>query len=177
MRNPVLKEIILETLAEAGTIGREVFLTSYARSYRNARRIMMRGTTQSKNDTQIRQSFYNLLARLKQEGLVLPEKHGASWKLTEKGRAWLSRQSWLRMFLPTGVRDCQKIVVFDIPESAKAKRQWLRNNLALFGFTMLQRSVWIGDQQLPEQFIAQIHRLGLDKHVHIFAVAKRGTLA
>ncbi|OGZ02623.1 MAG: hypothetical protein A3G64_02285 [Candidatus Liptonbacteria bacterium RIFCSPLOWO2_12_FULL_60_15] len=179
MQNHFLKEMVLETLADAGTITREVFFTGYAASYRNARRMMLHGVSAHRVDTKAKMSFANTLSKLRREGLVEQSKrHSGAWSITAKGKAWLAahRGKRLPQFAPTAEKDYLKIVIFDIPELHKAKRQWLRNTIAGLGFSMLQKSVWIGEQKLPVGFMEDLNALGLESYVHIFAVAKRGTI-
>jgi DNA-binding transcriptional regulator PaaX len=68
------------------------------------------------------------------------------------------------------------IVTFDIPESMKKKREWLRFALKRLGFTMLHKSVWIGKVTLPVEFLNDLDSLGLLPYVHILAVTKAGSL-
>jgi len=180
MPNLFLKELVLETLADAGTITRGVFLTGYATSYRNARRMMLRGVPEHRINTKAGVSLTNTLANLKREGLVAQsKKRSGAWSITAKGKAWFAEHhgKQLPRFVPTGEKDYLKVIVFDVPESHRAKRQWLRSTIAGFGFSMLQKSVWIGEQKLPAGFVEDLNALGLGNYVHIFAVAKRGTIS
>src|SRR3972149_6501222 len=74
MQNHFLKEMVLETLADAGTITREVFFTGYAASYRNARRMMLHGVSAHRVDTKAKMSFAHPLSKLRREGLVEQRK-------------------------------------------------------------------------------------------------------
>ncbi len=69
-----------------------------------------------------------------------------------------------------------KIVLFDIPEKESAQRAWLREVLKNLKFTMLQKSVWVGNSSLPEEFMNDLRARGIDKFVEILAVTKSGTL-
>ena len=70
----------------------------------------------------------------------------------------------------------QRIVVFDVPERERRKRDVLRFELISSGFEQLQKSVWIADRPVTEEFIALLDNLRLRNHVHIFTVQKHGTL-
>jgi len=70
----------------------------------------------------------------------------------------------------------QRIVVFDIPERERRKRDVLRFELISSGFEQLQKSVWIADRPMTEEFITLLDNLRLHSHVHIFTVQKHGTL-
>lgn len=45
------------------------------------------------------------------------------------------------------------IVIFDIPEKERHKRNWLRSVLVSLDFKFLQESVWIGKTKIPEEFL------------------------
>ena len=68
------------------------------------------------------------------------------------------------------------IVIFDIPEVKRNKRDWLRECLKNLDFSLVQRSVWIGKAKIPKEFIDDIFELKLGKYIHIFEVSKSGTL-
>ena len=67
------------------------------------------------------------------------------------------------------------IVTFDVPEKEKRKREWLRECLRLLGFKKLHKSVWMGKEILPEDFIHALRERDMIGYVHILAVDKRGT--
>jgi len=117
------------------------------------------------------------LWRLKQEGLVerIGAKKIARWRLTPKGAAELKRESSSRPMQPVS-DGIVRLVVFDIPEYDRRKRDVVREQLIGCGFRQLQKSVWIGDCPLPEEFITLIDELELYGNVQIFSVRERGTL-
>ena len=53
------------------------------------------------------------------------------------------------------------IVIFDIPEIRKNKRNWLRGDLMALGFMQLQKSVWFGPAPLPKKFIEYLNDTNL----------------
>ena len=69
-----------------------------------------------------------------------------------------------------------RLVIFDIPERERKKRDILRVELIGSDFQMLQKSVWIGRRPLPKDFVAFLDSLDLKNRVHIFSVKDRGTL-
>lgn len=64
------------------------------------------------------------------------------------------------------------IVMFDIPESHKRVRNWLRIELALLGFEILQKSVWLGPTPLPREFIEKLTATDILQFIHFFRVTK-----
>ena len=80
------------------------------------------------------------------------------------------RQKLHRSPKPTVLRPKPKnmVIVFDIPEKHKHKRNWLRLELANLGFGLLQKSVWFGPAPLPKTFIRALDELKLLRHLKFF---------
>ena len=160
-------------------------------SYRKARRSMLHGPKSLKTDWadwyRKRQILYSTLNRLKRDNLVIKkERSGRSlWKITERGLKYiqlLNKQKNKRAAeLPRKKYEKKDgsdlvIVSFDVPEKERQKRRWLRFNLLSFGFSQLQKSVWLGTGGIPEEFIEDLYFYGMKSYVHIFSVNKRGTV-
>jgi DNA-binding transcriptional regulator PaaX len=188
----MVEEIVLEILRNLKWLATDVVFTDYYSSYKNLRRYIYRGRpSRSKQETEAeqqrkeRQKFYNLLSRLQKQGFIKKRKSDHEktlWGLTSNGLRYLKILKRDKKFLfslkpqTEGKKDYLKVIVFDIPEIQKKKRNWLRNTLANFNFSMLQKSVWIGDSQLPEDFFRSLKELNLLPYIHIFAVSKEGSL-
>lgn len=98
----------------------------------------------------IRQS----ILRLRKQGFV--EKRGDQYKLTEKGKQ-LGKYILERKTLINKKWDAKyRIVIFDIPEEKKEQRSWLRQELYLLEYRLLQESVFIGKHPLPKSLIKSI---------------------
>jgi|SRR3989344_2653346 len=126
-------------------------------------------------------SFANTLSRLKKQGFVSRGK-GGQWHITQKGKEKLGVLKAKIKFpehLPKQRAQSlpDTIIIFDIPEVQRVRRNWLRIELALLGFSMLQKSVWLGAGPLPERFLENIRDLSLMQSIHIFSIKKTGTLA
>jgi len=65
------------------------------------------------------------------------------------------------------------IIIFDIPEKERQTRNWLRNQIKLWGFTMIQQSVWLGTAPLPEEFQERAKLLNIKKYIKIFNVQQK----
>jgi DNA-binding transcriptional regulator PaaX len=185
-------EIVLDILRDLKWIATNVVFNDYHASYKNLRRYSRSGRPQrSKEGTKAdlekteRQRFHNLLYQLQKQGFVEKKKSEDKktiWKLTSKGLGRLKILKNKKLLAPLKSieekKDYLKIIVFDIPENQKKKRDWLRNTLVNFNFSLLQKSVWTGDSQLPEEFFHFLKELNLLPYVHIFAVnkEKQGTL-
>ena len=188
----MLTEIVLEILKNLKWLTTDVIFTDYYSSYKNLRRFLYYGRPRwSKEETKAdwqrreRQKFYNLVYQLQKQGFIEKKKgenKKTRWKLTLKGLRHLkvlkNRKVLSPLKSPEDKKDYLKVIVFDIPEIQKNKRDWLRNTLVNFDFSMLQKSVWVGDSQLPEDFFSSLKELNLMPYIHIFAVNKEkpGTL-
>ena len=192
-------KLILETLKELGEISSgfaEIFLTGYHTSYKNARRRMKYGPfydelfntppklTREEYLRQQKKKFYDLLCYLQKEGLVEKQKKEGLlfWKITKKGVEKLKNIKKNSTLFKKREYKIEKdkypiIIIFDVPEVEKRKRVWLRENLSALGFSMLQKSVWMGENKLPAEFIEDLKRLSILSYIEIFGVIKRGTIA
>lgn len=126
------------------------------------------------------QRVSNLLASLQRRGLV-EKKESKIWQLTEKGLSRLQKNVTVSKYIPIPKRfhkedDHLKIVIFDVPEQYKKRRDWLRISLQNMGFALLQKSVWIGKTKLPVDFIDRLQEFDLLSHVHIFAIQETGSI-
>ena len=128
--------------------------------------------------------LYDLLYRLQKDGFIdkkMPGRKNA-WRPTPKGiqeikklRAYFLSRPVRKDYEKTADQEL-KIIAFDIPEKYKKKRWWLRETLKSLGFTMLQKSVWIGKHKLPKEFIEDAHAFGILSYVEILAVTKTGSV-
>ena len=67
------------------------------------------------------------------------------------------------------------ILMYDVVEEKKKERDWFRRQLKNFGYTMIQRSVWVGPSPLPKEFLNYIKAIGLQEHLKTFKLAKAYT--
>lgn len=129
-------------------------------------------------DADERRRLSKMMYKLKKNGLLSQSKKGFV-SLTESGLQKLEKlKSRLgrKRYSKEGKDSSLKIIAFDIPEKYRLKRDWLRDSLASLGFTMLQKSVWIGKIGLPEDFIEDLHKFNLISYTEIFSINKTGTL-
>jgi len=123
-----------------------------------------------------RHDFSSVLWRLKREGLVArtTREGNAGWSITSKGEKTMKCFRPV-IFVPPS-DGIMRLVIFDIPEKERKKRRALRAELISFNFSQLQKSVWAGENPLPEDFLSFLDELNLKNKVHIFSVRKHGTL-
>lgn len=125
--------------------------------------------------------FYNLLYRLRQDGLIERDE-SRFWSMTAKGKEKLekllkrNKESLPKKDYKLENDKSLILVVFDIPEKMRPKRNWLRDVLLRLNFSMLQKSVWLGRGKLPQSFITDLKEYGLLSHIEILSIAKAGTI-
>ncbi len=62
------------------------------------------------------------------------------------------------------------MVIFDIPESKRGRRDALRQGLICLGYTFFQKSVWISPFDVYEETQKIIVECGVEKYVRIFLI-------
>lgn len=135
--------------------------------------------------TEERHRFFSLISRLKKQGLVKQSRKAGKnkWLLTSMGKTKF-KQLLIRLkkalppvskYNPKKANEW-KIIVFDIPEEEKRKRNWLRLVLKHLDFDKLQRSVWIGKAALPQTFLEDLQKLNMLDYVEILAITKSGSI-
>jgi hypothetical protein len=117
--------------------------------------------------------FYNTMCRLRKNGFV--DKKSGDWMLTKKGKEYFEnkRKLLLKFSSPFALNAPKNLLImFDIPESRKAERNWLRWHLRKFQYHMIQKSVWVGPSPLPKKFKDYAKSMGLDSYIKTFKLAK-----
>jgi hypothetical protein len=134
-------------------------------------------------DGDARQRLSKMLCKLERDGLIEKNEHGrAALTLKGKKKLFLLRKKLKAHQLPDprgyATRNTQTttVVVFDIPETERRKRMWVRAVLMRLGYTMAQKSVWMGRGAIPVAFVRDLADQRIDAYVQIFAVTKKGTL-
>jgi DNA-binding PadR family transcriptional regulator len=176
---------ILQKSAETTVDIIDIFTSSYYESYRKMRRSMLYGSPKFKTDWAEEylktQQFYSLLNKLKNQGFIKKEGKNKKtiWSITQKGLEKLKiikEKRKLNIDYPKEKGDKLIIITFDIPEQEKHKREWLRSVLVALDFKLLQKSVWIGKTQIPQDFLNDLKDQKMLNYVHIFKISKSGTI-
>lgn len=169
---------VLEFLAGAGYAVLDGFLPPQYPEAKLARLLL--GIDRRRPRAAAKHTLSSTLHRLKQQGLVSSAGHnkGARWKLTRKGKNFLAKiyadeKDPYDLAPEDGVI---RIVAFDIPEKLRTKRDWLREQLFVCGYRLLQRSVFIGKRPLPDAFIQRVDEMRIGKYLHIASLAQSGTI-
>ncbi|MEI8174646.1 MAG: CRISPR-associated endonuclease Cas2 [bacterium] len=95
--------------------------------------------------------------------------------ITPKGLNYIKQKAdSLKQFDFKFPKDAPKnlIVMFDISESKRAEREWLRWHLKKFNYLMIQKSVWVGPSPIPKEFLDYIKSIGLKESLKTFKLAK-----
>ena len=120
-----------------------------------------------------------IVSRLQKNGLV-EKSDGGSIAITKRGRQCLiDLQKGVMPPRRYSMRKSSRavVVIFDIPERDRRKRGWIVAALRGMGFALVQKSVWMGAGKLPADFIADLGKMQLMRHVRIFSVVETGTIA
>lgn len=131
-----------------------------------------------------KRKFAYLLHHLRKDKLVEDVGHrsGRLMRLSAKGREILQKlRDRKSNALPNTHYEARedddlKIIIFDIPEDERRKRDWLRSALKNLKFSMLQKSVWAGKRKLPPRFLDDLKRQNIISYIDIFTINKRGSL-
>jgi CRISPR-associated endonuclease Cas2 len=115
--------------------------------------------------------FYNIVRDLKRRDIIRTvTKNGSQWaELTKNGELEV-------LFLKACAQPLKKwdgkwrLVIFDIPEDSREKRNLLRMLLYRNGFQKLQASVFISPQALNREAIVYLQKTGLNKYIRIARV-------
>ena len=110
--------------------------------------------------------------RLLKKGLI--EWDGQECKLTGLGSK-LAAEKTLFTFLPSPFQPKAPdglLLSFDIPETKRHTRNWLRSQLKIFGYRMIQQSLWIGPAPLPKEFNNRLLKLNIKNCIKTYKIQK-----
>ena len=132
------------------------------------------GNVYSKDKLVKEQTLKRSLSRLRDKGII--DLKNKNWKITPEGiELFKLKNKGLRRFLSEKSLSKKVVkevlVLFDIPEKERYKRDWLRRELVTFGYEQIQRSVWFGPK-LPKDFITYLTQENIYLYIHIFKVSK-----
>jgi DNA-binding PadR family transcriptional regulator len=160
-----------------------LFGLGYGASFSKIQKRLVGGDFNLNNDNQKeeKRKFSKLLYKLKKDGLIqVVNKNGRGlFQITKIGKEKLIKLKQSKIGIYSYVKEKSNntiIVVFDIPEKDKKKRDWLRSVLISLDFEMIQKSVWLGKTKIPEDFLSDLKEFNIIKFVEVFEISKGGTL-
>ena len=119
-------------------------------------------------------SFLNSIIRLQNKNLIAKDS------MRKKTRFRLSRCGKIALEYSKNLLPAEdgklRIFVFDIPERKRYYRDWIRTQLVVSDYKMLQRSVWLGKRPLPYDFLKEVQEKDLWQDIHLFEIKEKGTL-
>ncbi|MBI3638399.1 hypothetical protein HY227_01490 [Candidatus Wolfebacteria bacterium] len=131
-------------------------------------------------ENELRRKYQKMIYKLKKDGLIeiKNKNNNKFFTLTQRGKKKISalKNKLLGAEYKKEQGDKIIIVIFDIPENQKKKREWLRWVLKNLEFKMIQKSVWLGKTKIPQEFIKDLNNLKLIDFVEIFEITKTGSL-
>jgi DNA-binding transcriptional regulator PaaX len=117
-----------------------------------------------------RQSAHNAFSRLKKQGALIVERHHHQYQvsLTEEGKkkaGWLQIND-LRISKPRKWDGKWRLLIFDVEQAERWRRDILRSFLARLECVLLQKSVWVHPYECRAEVEVLREFLGLDeKHL------------
>ena len=113
--------------------------------------------------------FYSTLRQLVIRN-VIKKSGNNSYRLTLKGLVKIQRIKWQQMKKKKG--DAWILVIFDIPEKQRKRRDLFRKCLYELGFVKIQRSVFISEYDVYKEVKELAKNCDLKKYVKIFHIRK-----
>lgn len=180
-----LLESLLWTRFRRGGISREEFAIHYKKE-----RERKRTADEKESILKEERRVAGLIQQLQKAGLVKKQEskgRKALWAITQRGLDKIFKlkerilKSKNKPVLPSKnypIKPSQQTIIisFDIEEFRKEKRAWLRDVLKNLDYKMLQRSVWMGTNQLPKTLIEDLKKINILKNVKIFSVVEKGNI-
>jgi DNA-binding transcriptional regulator PaaX len=118
-------------------------------------------------------SLSGTLCYLRKKNFI--ENKNYKLQVTKNGRKYIERKmNSLEQFSSKLSKNSPKdlLVIFDIPETKKAKREWLRWHLKKFNYQMVQKSVWVGPSPLPKEFLDYLEEIKIKDGLKTFKLAR-----
>jgi DNA-binding transcriptional regulator PaaX len=145
------------------------FLIAFLSSAKNTRRFHQILKERALKNYKV-STIRNTLSRLHRSGLV--SNNRSEWNITPKGSEYYNKQKLFQKFESPFTKNNtpNTLVAFDIPEIYRMKRQWLRGQLKIYGYTMVQQSLWYGPGPIPKECLDKFRELEIKKNIKIFKI-------
>lgn len=113
--------------------------------------------------------YYQNINRLKKRGIL--EDRDDTFCLSQKGKMFF--QNSYKMVKEKPLKNNKVMIIFDIPETKRKVRTWIRNQIKEWDFKMIQKSVWIGYGPLPKEFTQRLKFLKVNDGVKVYNFRKK----
>ena len=119
-----------------------------------------------------KETVHTTLYRLRKKGYLKNSPSG--WSATRKGKTWIKNKELKKHLSSPFSKSSPKntVIAFDIPVTKSGLRDWLRWQLKIFNYEMLQQSLWFGPGPLPLEFLRRLEDLNIRHHLKIFSIKK-----
>lgn len=163
---------ILCSIFEAGALTIGAFLSpSFYADFPDAGTLFPVSPAKTKKKIKYKEiTIWQSLRRLEKYGFV--EKTDSKYALTIKGENLFKRILKIKKVQNKPWDKKYRVVIFDIPESMRKSRNWLRFELYSLGYKKLQQSVFIGKKPLPENVILGIKENKISNCVNYLLIDK-----
>ncbi len=111
--------------------------------------------------------------RMKNKGFL--DKNNLGWLITKKGSDLLkNKPKAFKKFTSQFSDKAPKnlLIIFDVPQTRREYRDWFRRQLRIFGYILIQKSVWVGPSPLPKEFTTYIKEIGMKDYIKTFKLKK-----
>lgn len=168
MRQSLIIQLLEHLVICASSIMLEGLFVPYGQSLGRTIEKTLRVVEQCPHDFSLRSkaSISGTLSRMKRRGII--ERKGSKkktiWRITREGKKHFL--SGVNFKLPPE-DGRSRLVMFDIPERERNKRDWLRSRLLACEYSPLQRSVWVGKRPLPQELFKELKERKLISCVHV----------
>ena len=119
-----------------------------------------------------RRRFSKLVYYLKKKGWIKVKvlEGKKAILLTPKGVQKITKLKYKKLKKKKRKDGRWEMVIFDIPETKRQKRDSLRELLKLLGYSQLQKSIWVSPYDVLEETQKIIINLKLEKHVRLLLI-------
>ncbi len=129
------------------------------------------------DDKHFIKNYYSCIRRLESNGLISKRGRGRKkyLQITTQGREALKTVRTSKIFAGRYSKEPYNgdiLIIFDVPELTRKKRDWLREILKELEFHMIQKSVWMGKTLIPIEFIDDLRDMNMLQYINFFAVEK-----
>lgn len=164
-KNGEISRIILKSILYTGAIA--IAATSPQLGYRIMPKLIKYLAWKQKQKKLDEKRFYNAFSRLRKRGLIKMDYQGKQMhiSLTDEGKKYVkdNQVDYLEIKKPWRWDKKWRVLIFDIKEKQRIKREALRGKLKELGLFKLQDSVWVCPYNFQKEISILRNFFGLGK--------------